>query len=148
MNRLIHHKGFSLLEVLISLLILTGGVFLAVQMQTDALRFSASAANRTQASFIAYDLLDRLRANTAELSHYALAVGPGCSGAAAPVASILATDLADFTYAVTCLLPDGQGRISIAGQRATVTLNWSEERIRADAERATLAVSTLVRGQP
>ena len=65
MNRLICQNGFSLLEVLIALLILAGGVFGAVAMQTSALRLSASAADRTQATFIAHDLLDRLRANAA-----------------------------------------------------------------------------------
>lgn len=149
MNRPVHQNGFSLLEVLIALLILAVGVLGAVPMQTQALRFSASAADRTQASFIAYDLLDRLRANPTELAHYAISVGAGCRADAAPAAaSILATDLADFTHAVSCLLPDGEGVVSISGQHATVSLSWSEQRIRADAGRTSLTVSALVRGRP
>lgn len=148
-NRVIRQNGFSLLEVLIALFILAVGVLGALLMQTNALRFSASAADRTQASFIAYDLLDRLRANSAELELYAVSVAPGCHVAAPPSGTtIRSTDLADFTHAVSCLLPAGQGQVSIDGQRATVTLSWSEERILAGAGDAMLTVSALIRGQP
>lgn len=149
LNRPMRQNGFSLLEVVISLLLLAVGALGAVMMQTSALRLSTSAADRTQASFIAYDLLDRVRANAVELEHYAISVGPGCrADAPATPASIRATDLADFTHAVSCLLPGGQGAVTIAGQRATVTLSWSEERILADADSASLTASALIGGQP
>ena len=41
-------NGFSLLEVVISLLLLAVGALGAVMMQTSALRLSTSAADRTQ----------------------------------------------------------------------------------------------------
>src|SRR5690606_15642667 len=119
----------------------------AVLLQTNALRYSASAADRTQASFIAYDLLDRMRANPSELPHYAISVAPGCV-ATSPGASILDTDLADFTHAVSCVLPDGQAEVSVQGQQATVSISWSEERTVVEGGSSTLSVSSLIGGAP
>lgn len=137
--------GFSLLEVLIAVLVLAIGVLGAVLLQTNALRYSASAADQTQATFIAYDMLDRMRANSAQLSSYATSVQPGCN-ALAPATSILATDLADFARAVSCQLPEGQGDVAIHGQRATVTITWSEARIVAGGGPVSLVVASLIGG--
>ncbi|MFA5677409.1 MAG: type IV pilus modification protein PilV [Pseudomonas sp.] len=144
---LAQQDGFSLLEVLIALLVLAIGVLGAVLVQTNALRYSASAAYRTQATFIAYDLLDRMRANPANLSGYALTVSAGCA-TASPAASILETDLADFAHAVSCLLPAGHGAVEVSGQQATVVIGWSEERIVVGGGTTSLTVSSLMRGDP
>lgn len=146
-NMAIRQSGVSLLEVLIAVLVLAVGVLGAVLLQTNALRYSASAAAHTQATFIAYDMLDRMRANPTDLPSYATNVTAGCS-AASSSASILATDLADFSYAVSCLLPVGHGQVAINGQRATVTLAWSEERIVDGGGETSLEVSALIRGDP
>lgn len=140
-------QGFSLLDVLIAVLVLAIGVLGAALLQLHALRYSASAADQTQAIFIAYDMLDRMRANSADLSRYATSVSPGCDPQP-PATSILATDLADFAQAVSCQLPGGQGTVAIDGQQATVTLTWSEERIVADGGPTSLVVASLIRGDP
>lgn len=140
-------QGFSLLEVLIAVLVLAIGVLGAALLQTSALRYSASAADQTQATFIAYDMLDRMRANAAELSSYATSVSPGCDPRPAAT-SILTTDLTDFAHAVSCQLPGGQGDVAIDGQQATVTITWSEERIVAGGGPTSLVVASLIRGDP
>lgn len=140
-------RGVSLLEVLVAVLVLAVGVLGAVLLQTNALRYSASASDHTQATFIAYDMLDRMRANSAELASYVTSVPAGCN-AATPAASIRATDLADFAHAVSCLLPDGQGAVSVQGQQATIRLSWSEARIVAGAEPTSLVISSLIRAEP
>lgn len=150
-NLTARQSGVSLLEVLIAVLVLAVGVLGAVLLQTNALRYSASAAAHTQATFIAYDMLDRMRANPTGLPNYATNVTAGCSAAsssASSSASILATDLADFSYAVSCLLPVGHGQVAINGQRATVTLAWSEERIIDGGGETSLEVSALIRSDP
>lgn len=146
-NVAFRQSGVSLLEVLIALLVLAVGVLGAVLLQTNALRYSASAADHTQATFIAYDMLDRMRANPTDLPSYATSVTPGCD-AASSSASILAADLADFSHAVSCLLPVGHGQVAIDGQRATVTLAWSEERIVDGGGETALVVSALIGGDP
>ena len=137
--------GMSLLEVLVALVLVVVGVLGAVDLQTKALRFNASAAYQTQASFLAYDMLDRLRANPGELSSYAITVNTACA-AAAQSSSILATDREDFARAVSCLLPSGYGSVAVSGSRATVTVGWSEQRIEAGAGDTEVVVSSLIRG--
>ncbi len=144
---IVRQQGFSLLEVLVAVLILAVGVLGALLMQTNALRYSASAADHTQATFIAYDMLDRMRANPVDLHRYATSVQPGCTASPSST-SILATDLADFAHAVSCLLPGGHGGVAIQGQQATVTITWSEERIVVGAGPTSLVVASLIRGDP
>ncbi|PRB80263.1 type IV pilus modification protein PilV [Pseudomonas sp. MYb185] len=138
-------RGVSLLEVLVALLVLAIGVLGAVSLQTNALRYNASAAYHTQASFLAYDMLDRMRANAGSLSSYALSVNSTCS-AASQASSILATDREDFIRAVSCLLPAGYGSVVISGSRATITVGWSEQRIVADGGHTEVVISSLIRG--
>jgi len=59
-------EGMTLIEVLVALLILTVGLLGAAAIQLNALKYTDSARMTTQASFIAYDMMDRIRANSAE----------------------------------------------------------------------------------
>ncbi len=124
-------RGVGLLEVLIALVLLTIGALGAVRLQLKALQYTTSAEHTTQASFLAYDMLERMRANAAHLSDYAISVNSGCSDSPATV-NILATDRQDFIRAVSCLLPGGYGEIRISGNYAAVTIGWSEARLVAD----------------
>lgn len=137
-------QGVSLLEVLIAVLVLAIGVLGAAALQLNAMRFNASAAHTTQASFIAYDMLDRMRANAANLASYATTV-ESCPATSLAPGSIGATDLADFARAVGCQLPNGSGSIAINGGRATVTIRWSEARIQAEEPDREFVVSSLIR---
>ncbi|HDZ55934.1 MAG TPA: type IV pilus modification protein PilV [Pseudomonas xinjiangensis] len=140
--------GVSLLEVMVAVLVLAIGVLGAASLQLNALRFNASAAHSTQASFIAYDILDRMRANADLLDFYATSVDGGCDPSMGTGSSILEQDLIDFAQAVTCQLPQGSASITVAGSRATVSVSWSEDRIVADAEDTQFVVSSIVRSDP
>ena len=52
-----------MIEVLVATVILAGGLLGAAAVQLNALKHTDSALMTTQASFIAYDMLDRIRAN-------------------------------------------------------------------------------------
>ncbi|WP_193075869.1 type IV pilus modification protein PilV [Pseudomonas sp. FME51] len=138
-------RGASLLEVLIAVLVLAVGVLGAVSLQVNALRYNASAAYNTQASFLAYDILDRMRANADNLASYAINVNSTCA-AGNSGSSILAVDRQDFAHAVSCLLPGGYGSVVINGNHATVTVGWSEERIVAAGGNTQFIVSSMIRG--
>lgn len=138
-------RGVSLLEVLVAVLVLAIGVLGAVAMQISALRYNASAAYTTQASFLAYDMLDRMRANVDHLSSYVTNVNTRCA-AANPGGSILATDQQDFAHAVSCLLPGGYGSVAVQGNNATITIGWSEERIVAGGGTTEFVVTSMIRG--
>lgn len=63
-----HAKGFTLLEVLISMVILAVGLFGLASLQTISLRSNSSAYQRSFASMLAYDIIDRMRLNYKEAS--------------------------------------------------------------------------------
>lgn len=58
-------RGVSLIEVLVSLVILSLGVLAVVALQLVAKRNNADAGQRTIAAQLAYDMLERMRANSA-----------------------------------------------------------------------------------
>lgn len=142
-SRLPDQQGISLMEVLIALLLLAVGVMGAGAMQLNALRYNASAVYSTQASIIAYDVLERMRVNSAQLSSYAIQID-SCTDGLPVDNSILHTDLADFSRAVGCQLPGGSGRIEIQGARATVHISWSEQRLPQEAALSQIKVSSLL----
>ena len=54
-------EGMTLIEVLVALLILTVGLLGAAAVQLNALKYTDSSRMTSQASFIAYDMMDRIR---------------------------------------------------------------------------------------
>ncbi|UZE17164.1 type IV pilus modification protein PilV [Pseudomonas sp. B21-054] len=56
--------GMTLIEVLVAVLILGVGMLGAAMIQLNALKYTDSSRMTSQASFIAYDMLDRIRANS------------------------------------------------------------------------------------
>jgi type IV pilus assembly protein PilV len=58
--------GFTLLEVLVALLVLSVGLLGIAGLQLTSLRSNHSAYLRSQATILAYDILDRMRANRAQ----------------------------------------------------------------------------------
>ncbi|WP_150304150.1 type IV pilus modification protein PilV [Pseudomonas saliphila] len=144
----ISQRGVSLLEVLIAVLVLAIGVLGAASLQLNAVRYSASAGHTTHASFIAYDMLDRMRANAADLASYATSVSGACDPDAAAPASILASDKGDFAQAVTCQLPSGEASVQVVGDKATINISWSEARIVAGQNDTEFVVSSIVRRTP
>jgi type IV pilus assembly protein PilV len=56
-------KGFSLVEVLVALLVLSIGLLGLAALQTTSLQFNTGSYHRTQATFMAYDIIDRMRVN-------------------------------------------------------------------------------------
>src|SRR5690606_11999274 len=67
--------GFSMIEVLVSLLVLALGLLGFALLQTMNLRYTQSADYRTHATNLAYDLLDQMRANRHSAEDYAGSTG-------------------------------------------------------------------------
>jgi type IV pilus assembly protein PilV len=126
----------TLIEVLVSVLILAIGLLGAAAIQLNALKYTDSAMLGSQASFIAYDMMDRIRANvdgngsTDVLGSYRLA-----NITAAPAGNLANArdqDLADFRANIE-RLPGGTGSIAVidANQFVTVTVGWDDTRAAA-----------------
>lgn len=57
------NRGFTMIEVLVALFVLALGLLGLAMLQTTSLRLNTNSYSRTQATFLAYDILDRIRAN-------------------------------------------------------------------------------------
>lgn len=119
--------GFSLIEVLVSMLVLGIGVLGMAALQLNAMKFNQTAAVRTQATFLAYDMSDRLRANRADARGGAY--DTDLDDDAPTGSSITSTDLQQWKSALVNQLPDGAGAIERSGNVVTITVQWSEGRI-------------------
>lgn len=127
--------GFSLLEVLIALLVLAIGLLGLATLQTVGLKFNQESYLRSQAVLIAYDIIDRIRANPVaksagsynSVAESATYTAPTCTGAVTCSTSDIATyDLANWKTRIASTLPMGTGAISTSGNRRTVTIKWKE----------------------
>ena len=56
-------RGVGLIEILIAVVLLSIGFLAAAQMQVQSMRFSQSAYYRSQAYFMASDIINRMRSN-------------------------------------------------------------------------------------
>jgi type IV pilus assembly protein PilV len=89
-------SGFSLIEVLVALLVLSIGLLGLAMLQVQGMRFTADSYQRSQATILAYDLMDRMRANKvgADAGAYCLTVpapAATCTTTAPPSAVTCAT---------------------------------------------------------
>jgi type IV pilus assembly protein PilV len=115
-------EGMTLIEVLVALLILSVGLLGAAAFQLNALKYTDSARMTSQASFIAYDMMDRIRANAA--ADYT--VTPPTSGNLSVARD---QDLYDFTSNIVNFGgPTATGSITLNQRVYTITINWDDSR--------------------
>lgn len=112
-------SGFTLIEVLVSALILAIGLVGVAGLQAMSLKNNQSAYMRSQATALAYDLADRMRTNVAAANAGAYAPGKsavqsGCTTATGCTAQQLAqNDMAEWQAALDGNLPMGTGFVCI-----------------------------------
>ena len=130
-------KGFTLLEVLISLVILAVGLLGLAGLQSVSVINNHGALLRSEASLLSYDILDRMRANREQAvttSRYVSGFDDAASGyanctACAP-AALVDHDLNQWKTDVGNQLPGGEAEIARealpSGVIYVVTLRWDE----------------------
>ena len=69
--------GFTLIEVMVTLLILSVGLLGLAGMIGQSLRFNQGGYTRSQATFLAYDIIDMMRADNNNAANYAVVFAPG-----------------------------------------------------------------------
>ncbi|MEZ5447075.1 MAG: type IV pilus modification protein PilV [Gammaproteobacteria bacterium] len=62
-------RGFTLLEVLIALVVLAVGMLGIAALQARGMQYNTDAYARTQATILAYDIIDRMRTRSYPLSN-------------------------------------------------------------------------------
>ncbi|MBT9159980.1 MAG: hypothetical protein DDT26_01253 [Dehalococcoidia bacterium] len=115
-------RGFSLLEVMIAVVILSVGLLGMALLQTTSLRATQTTDQRSNATMLVYEMLDMVRANRAQASQYGLIrensfFGDGRSGTCAVAAPIPAqrwvADRNEWVCAVRRAIPDARGRVAV-----------------------------------
>ncbi|MCA1798722.1 MAG: type IV pilus modification protein PilV, partial [Xanthomonadaceae bacterium] len=67
-------RGFTLIEVLITLVVFAIGLLTVAGLQTISKKANYDALQRTTASLLAHDIMERMRANSRALAEYESAI--------------------------------------------------------------------------
>lgn len=137
--------GFSMIEVLIAVLVLSVGLLGMAALQAVALSRTGSADQRSQAITLATELIDMIRANRIEALRYQTQFSPASCDwekAAPPVgiggASMAIPEREAWIARVQCVLPQAEGLVEVdntsGGADVTVTLTWVDARWAEDEE--------------
>lgn len=125
--------GFSLLEVLIALLVLSIGLLGLAGLQANAVSFNHSAYMRSQATNLAYDIGDRMRTNRqaaldGAYEHAAVNPAPACTDDV-DGGTVADRDISAWHISLTCALPNGNGSVVLEDDgRLIITVSWDETR--------------------
>ena len=137
--------GFTLIEVLISLIILSVGLLGLGLLQSQSLKASYSANHRTIATNLAYQLLDEMRSNRRLAYRYSYISASDFTGLNASscnaqpnTGDIVADDISGWECQVVKALPNGQATITmpfngVAGN-IQIQINWTDQRFSAAAD--------------
>jgi len=116
--------GFTLLEVMIAVVILSVGLLGMALLQSTSLRAAQTTNERSQATMLVYEMMDMVRTNRRQASQYGLIrenqfFGTGrdgfCAVGAAVPAQRWAVDRNEWVCAVRRAIPDARGRVTVTG---------------------------------
>jgi len=127
-------EGSSLLEVMISMVVLSIGILGLLALQTTALKTNQLAVTRTLASGLAVEISELMRANkiAAENGNYDISI----AGTVSAAATIAETDLQAWKSHLA-QLPSGPKAVFPRNNNiVTITIQWDESRVgNANAQR-------------
>jgi type IV pilus assembly protein PilV len=134
-------RGFSMIEVLVTLLIISLALLGTAGLQAYSMRLNQGGQFRTQAVFLVADLAERMEANKggATAGAYALANGnvpnapsTACQDAPCGAVALATYDLTQWQNAVAATLPQSSWTVTetVAGNPATytITVGWVDRR--------------------
>ena len=125
-------SGFTLLEVLVTLVVLAFGLLGLAALQATSIEQNHSSYVRSQATLLAYDIIDRIRANKGAASSY-LTVDPSsankqsaCTSSGCGPTAMAQNDLYEWNQELVNSLPMGTAVISKAGDTYTINVRWDD----------------------
>jgi len=131
--------GFTLVEVLVSVLIFAIGLLGLAALQFTSLRSSHDAYLRSQVTQLSYDIADRMRLNQPGLASYlGSATNDDCVTNVCNSAQMAGYDLAKWNAALSAQLPSGTGTITLTGLIYSISISWTEH------EESGIATKTFV----
>jgi type IV pilus assembly protein PilV len=133
-------SGFSMIEVLVTLLIISLALLGTAGLQAHSMRLNQGGQFRTQAVFLAADLAERMEANKpgAMAGSYAMAssssantISTACVTNACSATDLAAYDLSQWQNAVAVTLPQSSWTVVNPGgspSTVTITISWVDRR--------------------
>jgi type IV pilus assembly protein PilV len=138
------------MEVLITIVILSIGLLGLAGLQAKSQQFTQSSYLRSQAAVLAYDILDRMRANRAAAlksptSGYAHGIADAapsavdCYSSSCDTDDIADSDLAEWLALIAKTLPSGKGEVATTavpggGYLFQVQIQWDDPRTVEDPD--------------
>ena len=133
-----HSRGFTIIEVLVAMVILSFGVLSLGVLQLSALQNTQGGYLRSQATILAYDIVDSMRTNIPAVTSgdYRIAFAAdtpatvNCYGALADCSTnqMASADLNRWRTVLSNYLPAGNGQVdtvTIGGTtQVTVAITW------------------------
>jgi type IV pilus assembly protein PilV len=109
--------GFTLIEVLVAILVLAIGLLGLAGLQVSALRNNQSAYLRSEATRLAYDLSDRMRANYVGVNNgnynHPTPSSDDCLANTCTPDKMASYDFAGWTSELSAQLPGGKGAVCL-----------------------------------
>jgi len=123
--------GATLIEVLVAMVVLAIGLLGLAGLQATSIQSNHSAYYRSQATILASDLADRMRANrTAALTNAYVIDFPTSSTNNSVSDSGVSpeNDIAEWLNQLAQTLPDGTGKVERDDTLVTITIRWNDTR--------------------
>jgi len=135
-------QGLTLIEVLITIVVLAIGLLGLAGLQTASLKNNQSSYYRSQAVMLTEDIFDRMRANrqAARTGNYNIAFGD-----APPTGNNQAArDLSQWRNRITNQFPNGASSVAVNGATnvATVQVRWDDQRLESESSPTTITVQS------
>jgi type IV pilus assembly protein PilV len=147
-------RGFTLIEVLVSLVVLSIGLLGLAALQLTSLKANHGSSTRTQAVYLAYDIIDRMRANPTDVfaHNYDTAIGAVPTGG-----TVSGNDLVAWKQAIVNALPrgdiigdgmphnpDGSVTFNAATNLVTVSVVWNDSHADINSTNHTFDINDVV----
>lgn len=128
--RMADQWGFSMVEILVTLVIVSVGLLGMAALQTRSLSSTHTAALGSQATLLAGDISDRMRANRQQALAGKYDIGLEDAAAAKGADGVTLQDLQQWKAALALLPGPGKGSVEVKGSplTATIIIEWDDSK--------------------
>lgn len=122
--------GATLIEVLVAMVVLAIGLLGLAGLQATSVQSNHSAYYRSQATILASDLADRMRANRTEAltNAYLVNFPPSSTTHSEGSGTAAQNDISEWLNQLGRTLPEGTGRVVKNNTLVTISIRWNDTR--------------------